>query len=79
MTLTQLGTANVRDGSVGRDDLNASIAGQAVVRKIIAGSGVTLSQTGPDAGTGDVTISASGGGSGLTHGQVMRRAAILGN
>jgi hypothetical protein len=66
MGRTQLGTANVGDGSVGRDDLNATVAGQAVVRKIIAGSGVTLSQTGPDTGTGDVTISVSGGGGSIT-------------
>jgi hypothetical protein len=33
-----------------------------VVRKVIAGAGISFTQTGVDAGTGDVTISATGGG-----------------
>lgn len=43
--------------------LNTATSGSAVVTKIIAGTGVTLSSTGADAGTGDVTVNASGGGS----------------
>ncbi len=51
-------------GNVQRNDLEISVTGEAVVRRIVAGTNVTLSQTGVDTGTGDVTINASGGGSG---------------
>jgi hypothetical protein len=54
----------VRDASIQRVDLDISTPGQAVITKLIAGSGVTLSQTGADAGTGDVTINVTGGGGG---------------
>lgn len=64
MARTQLRGTQVGDGTVQRDDLDVSTAGQAVIRKIIAGAGITLGSTGPDAGTGDVTINAIGGGSG---------------
>jgi hypothetical protein len=46
--------------SVTRDVLNTSVSGKAVTAKIVAGLNVTLTSTGPDAGTGDVTISAGG-------------------
>ena len=46
---------NQFDG-VQRDDLDITTTGQAVARKIIQGDGVTLSSTGTDAGTGDVTV-----------------------
>lgn len=39
-----------------RADLNTATTGKAVVTKIIAGAGVTISQTGADSGTGDVTL-----------------------
>ena len=50
-------SSQIRDGEVWRDDLNTTTPGQAVVRKIIAGTGVNISETGVDTGTGDVTIS----------------------
>lgn len=50
----------VVDEGIQRIDLNVTTAGQAVIRKVIAGTGVTLTSTGVDAGTGDVTINASG-------------------
>lgn len=55
----------IRDGSVQRDDLDISTVGQSVVRKIIQGSGVIISSTGADSGTGDVTINATGGSASL--------------
>lgn len=48
----------VLDEGIQRADLNVTTAGQAVIRKAIAGAGITLTSTGVDAGTGDVTISA---------------------
>jgi hypothetical protein len=62
MGVTQLKAEQYGSGSVERTDLNTTSAGKAVVAKIIAGTNITISQTGVDAGTGDVTINATGGG-----------------
>jgi hypothetical protein len=61
MTQTKVRSAQIGDGEVKRDDLNVATTGQAVVRKIVQGTGITVSGDGVDAGTGDVTISAAGG------------------
>jgi hypothetical protein len=62
------GTTDIVGGSVIRYALNTTTPNQAVIRKIIAGNGITITSTGVDAGTGDVTISVdingSGGGTG---------------
>lgn len=68
MAQTLFGGSQVRDGSIGRSDLNVTIAGESVIRKIIAGTNVTISSTGVDEGTGDVTINATGGGGGGSPG-----------
>lgn len=47
--------------SVKRADLDVITSGSAVAAKIIAGTGITLSSTGPDAGTGDVTVTNADG------------------
>lgn len=60
MAVTGLRGRQILDDSVVRGDLNTTSAGDAVIRKIIAGTGVTISSTGVDAGTGDVTINATG-------------------
>lgn len=62
MAQTQVRSNQIGDGEVKRADLNVSTSGSAVIAKAIAGSGISLSSTGPDAGTGDVTISLSGAG-----------------
>jgi hypothetical protein len=64
MAATTVRGAQVRDGTVQRADLDISTVGNAVVRKLVQGSNITLSSTGADAGTGDVTISAPAGGTG---------------
>ncbi len=57
MARTLITGKQVGDGSVQRDDLDAATAGQAVIRKVIAGTNLAIStSTGPDAGTGDVTL-----------------------
>ncbi len=56
MPRTQIFGDQVDDTTITRVDLNFETAGQAVTRKIIAGTGVTISEDGVDAGTGDVTI-----------------------
>jgi hypothetical protein len=64
MALTTIRGQQVLDGTIQRHDLDVSTVGQAVVAKLIQGTNVTLSSTGGDAGTGDVTISVPGGGTG---------------
>lgn len=61
MSRTQFSGTQVLDGTVQRTDLDVATAGQAVLRKIIPGTNVTITSTGVDAGTGDVTINATSG------------------
>lgn len=46
-------------GSVQRNDFDVTTTTEAVITKVIAGANCTLSSTGVDAGTGDVTVNAS--------------------
>jgi Repeat of unknown function (DUF5907) len=62
MAATAIRGAQIQDGTVQRADLDISTVGSAVVRKLVQGTGITLSSTGADSGTGDVTINAVGGG-----------------
>lgn len=57
MAVTGLRGRQILDDSVVRGDLNTTSTGDAVIRKIIAGTGLSISSTGVDAGTGDVTVS----------------------
>lgn len=57
MARTQIRGSQIRTGQVRRVDLNITNVGQAVITKIIAGTGVTIVSTGANSGTGDVTIS----------------------
>jgi hypothetical protein len=61
MPITTIRGGQVTDGTVQRVDLDVSTVGQAVVRKLVQGSNVTLSSTGADSGTGDVTINVATG------------------
>lgn len=70
MAVTQVTTSQIKDGSINRNDLDATTPGSAVVRRLIAGTNISFSSTGMDSGTGDVTIDATGAGSGLTYSQV---------
>jgi microcystin-dependent protein len=62
MSTTAIRGKQVLDGTIQRHDLDVSTVGQAVVAKLIQGTNISLSSTGSDAGTGDVTVSAVGGG-----------------
>ena len=64
MPATQIRGGQVLNSTIQRQDLDVSTVGQAVVAKILQGTNVSLSSTGGDAGTGDVTISVPGGGIG---------------
>lgn len=56
MAATYVGGKQIKDGSVQRADLDVSTVGQSVIIKIVQGSGISLSSTGADSGTGDVTV-----------------------
>jgi hypothetical protein len=60
MPATNVRGGQVLDHSVQRVDLDVSTVGQAVITKLIGGTGISLSATGADAGTGDVTASVVG-------------------
>jgi hypothetical protein len=64
MAQTVIRGAQIKDSTVQRHDLDTSTVGQALVTKLVQGTNVTLSSTGADSGTGDVTISVPGGGVG---------------
>jgi hypothetical protein len=71
MSATQLRGAQVLDGSIQRLDLDTSTVGKAVIAKAIQGTGIAITSTGGDAGTGDVTINVgtvpvANGGTGAT-------------
>lgn len=68
MPRTEAKSLQIKDGQVKRQDLDTTTSGQAVVTKIVAGNNVTISSTGADAGTGDVTINVdiTGGAGGIT-------------
>jgi hypothetical protein len=59
MPVTGLRGRQILDGDVFRNDLNVTTSGSAVIRRIIAGTNITISSTGVDTGTGDVTINAA--------------------
>jgi hypothetical protein len=76
MAATAIRGAQIQDGTVQRLDLDVATAGKSVVAKIVQGSGITLSSTGADSGTGDVTVArtlADGLPTGGTAGQVLAK------
>jgi hypothetical protein len=64
MAQTVIRGTQILNNTVQRQDLDTSTVGQALVTKIVQGTNVTLSSTGADSGTGDVTINVPGGGVG---------------
>lgn len=54
MARTQLSTREI--GNVQRNDVDTTTTGEALIRRLIAGSNVSFSSTGVDTGTGDVTV-----------------------
>lgn len=56
MPATRLNSEQIGDGEVKRADLCTTIAGSSVITKLIAGTAISITSTGIDGGTGDVTI-----------------------
>ena len=56
MPITAPTGKQIRDGSIQRVDLDVTSSGNAVIAKVLPGTGISLIATGADAGTGDVTI-----------------------
>jgi hypothetical protein len=67
MAQTSINSDGLAASSITRSKLNTSLAGNAVIAKLLSGTGISLAYTGVDAGTGDVTIS----GTGPTYNQVL--------
>src|ERR1700757_3331801 len=61
MSQTVIRGSQLLNNTVQRQDMDTSTVGQAVVTKIVQGTGITLSSTGVDSGTGDVTVTAAPG------------------
>jgi hypothetical protein len=57
MPRTQIGTTLIENGSVRRSDMNITTSGEAVITKVLVNSPLTISSTGVNPGTGDVTLS----------------------
>jgi hypothetical protein len=64
MAVTNVRGRQLKDDDVLRQDLNTTVSGSAVIRRVFAGvnAGISLASTGVDSGTGDVTISLSTSG-----------------
>jgi hypothetical protein len=56
MPITNVRGRQLRDDDVMRADLNTTVVGSAVIRRVIQGAGLAFTSTGVDTGTGDVTI-----------------------
>lgn len=59
MAKTSVKSEQIKDGGVKRSDVNITQTGEALIRRLIAGTNISLSSTGVDTGTGDVTVSVS--------------------
>lgn len=74
MAATNVRSGQLKDGDVKRVDMDITTAGQAVATKIVAGTNVTITYTGVDSGTGDVTINAAVAGGGVSFATVTKFA-----
>lgn len=59
MGRTELKSRQIKDGTIQREDMDVTTPGKSVIARILPGANVTISSTGADTGTGDVTISAT--------------------
>lgn len=57
MAKTQIKSEQIGNQQIKRVNINTSTSGQAVIAKILAGTGISIGSSGVDSGTGDVTVS----------------------
>lgn len=57
--MPQVRGGQIKNATIQRQDLDTVTTAQAVITKVVAGTGITLSSTGVDPGTGDVTVNAA--------------------
>ena len=50
---------DIKDGTITSDDIDLTDVDKAIPTRIIAGTNITISETGPRSGSGDVTINVS--------------------
>lgn len=62
MPRTQISGRLIEDSSVGRPDINTVDTGEALITKLLVSPQFTMTQTGIDSGTGDVSISLNAAG-----------------
>ncbi len=79
MAQTLINSDGLAPGCITRPKLNTTLAGSGVIAKVISGAGISITQTGVDGGTGDVTISAASSLSALpTNGWFVPSSNTLG-
>jgi hypothetical protein len=59
MARTQITGTLIENSSIGRSDINTTTSGEALITKVLVNSPLTMSSTGVDPGTGDVTLGLS--------------------
>lgn len=59
MARTQITGSLIENASVGRSDMNTTTSGEAVITKVLVNSPITISSTGANSGTGDITLGLS--------------------
>jgi hypothetical protein len=60
MARTQLSATQILNRSLQEEDMDITTPGKAMITRVVAGTGITLSSTGIDPGTGVVTINSTG-------------------
>ena len=58
---TNIRSRQIKDADILKADINTTTTGSALITKVVSGTGISLSSTGVDAGTGDVTVSLASG------------------
>ena len=76
---TVIRSEQIGDAEVKRADLNVTTSSSAVIAKAVQGTGISLSSTGVDAGTGDVTINIDSTVATLTGTQTLTNKTISGS
>jgi hypothetical protein len=64
MAITKIrGATQIRDGTIQKHNIDITTSGESMITSIVAGSGIMISGTGYDTGTGVVTIISTATGS----------------